>query len=282
MYANYFTGSESPLQSFRYTLKIINPRRKSEVSTQTWHNVHDKFTSSDLLRQRIIASFTDQVPDSDNFEIGYYEKPGNSKRWIISTDDLEAMYSTSVRDNSITLWCDARVEPSSDGTSKKKRSYRDDGREEPASKRARRERDIDDIFETLREKHSVDEYSDPQLRLWARMYANGSHSDLDHPPQVPAITGQVCRLKTSNRSLTDALAGAAMAVTKMLAPRSPSKVSHTKPDGISPSSKANLSGQYLQQLRTLQQLRDDKTLTEEEFQEQKCMLLKNITGLNNS
>ena len=172
------------------------------------------------------------------------------------------MYSTSARDNSITLWCDARIEPSSDGSSKKKRSCRDDGREEPTSKQARRERDIDDIFETLREKHSVDDYSDPQLRLWARMYANGSHS--------------------SNKSLTEALAGAATAVTKILAPRSPSKVPHRKPDGISPSSKANLSGQYLQQLRTLQQLRDDKTLTEEEFQEQKFMLLKNIKGLNNS
>ena len=225
MYANYCTGSESPMQSFRYTLKIINPRRKSEVSTQTWHNVHDKFTSPDLLRKKIIASYTEQVPDSDNFEIGYYEKPGNSKRWIISAYDLKAMYSTSARDNSIILWCDARAEPSSDGSSKKKRSYRDDGREELTSKRARRERDIVDIFETLREKHSVGEYySDPQLRLWARMYANGSHSDLDHPPQVPAITGQVCRQKTSNRSLTEALAGAATAVTKILAPGSPSKV----------------------------------------------------------
>ena len=51
-------------------------------------------------------------------------------------------------------------------------------------------------------------------------------------------------------------------------------------DGISPFSKANLSGQYLQQLRTLQQLREDATLTEEEFQEQKSMLLRNIKGLN--
>ncbi len=45
-------------------------------------------------------------------------------------------------------------------------------------------------------------------------------------------------------------------------------------DGISPFSKANLSGQYLQQLR------EDATLTEEEFQEQKSMLLRNIKGLN--
>ena len=245
------TGSESPTQSFRYCLKIINPKRKSEVSTKTWHNVHVKFTSPDHLRRRIIASFAEQVPESDNFDVGYYVKPGNSKRWIDSSDDLEAMYSTSGKDNTITLWCDARVDPPTDGSSKKKRSGHD---EEPTSKRARKEKDIEDIFETLREKHSVEAFSDPQLRLWARMYVSGSHTDLDHPPQVPAITGRVCRQKESNTSLAEALAGAATAVTKILVPKSPCKLPHRKPDGISPASKANLSGQYLQQLRTLQQL----------------------------
>ena len=51
-------------------------------------------------------------------------------------------------------------------------------------------------------------------------------------------------------------------------------------DGISPVSKANLSGQYLQQLRTLQQLRENTVLTDEEFQEQKRFLLENIRGIN--
>ena len=114
------------------------------------------------------------------------------------------------------------------------------------------------------------------------MYAKGSHSDLDHPPQVPAITGRISRQKEGNKSLAEALAGAATAVTKILVPKNPSKLLSRKPDGILPASKANLSGQYLQQLRTLQQLRDDKTLTEGEFQEQKHnMLLGNIKGLNN-
>ena len=274
------TGPESPAQSFRYIVKSINPKRRGDVITRTWHNVQNKFTSPDLFRQKIAVSFAEQVPDSDDFSIGYYEKPGNSKRWIASSDDLEYMYSTCGKDDTITLWCDARVEGDTD-SSKKKCNSQDDSREEATSKRTRKEKDIEGIFETLREKHSVEEFSDPQLRLWARMYANVSHSDLDHPPQVPAITGRISRQKEGNKSLTETLAGAATAVTKILVPNSPSKLLYRKPDGISPASKANLSGQYLQQLCTLQQLRDDKTLTKEKFQEQNHMLLENIKGLNN-
>ena len=38
-------------------------------------------------------TFDEQVPDGE-FSIGYYEKPGNSMRWIKSTEDLKAMYKT--------------------------------------------------------------------------------------------------------------------------------------------------------------------------------------------
>ncbi len=50
------------------------------------------------------------------------------------------------------------------------------------------------------------------------MYVNGIHADLETPPDVPAITGHVVQRKESNRSLAEALAGAATAVTKMLVP----------------------------------------------------------------
>jgi len=40
-------------------------------------------------------------------------------------------------------------------------------------------------------------------------------------------------------------------------------------NGISPGKKVNLRSQYLSQLKTLQNLRDDGVLTQEEFQEEK-------------
>ena len=63
---------------------------------------------------------------------------------------------------------------------------------EPISKRAKKDEDIDATFQKLHDKYS-DDYSDPQLRLWARMCVNGFHDDFDTPPNVPAITGQPVR-----------------------------------------------------------------------------------------
>ena len=159
----------------------------------------------------------------------------------------------------------------------------------PVSKRAKKEQDIEEAFKVLYEKH-CEEYSAPQLRLWARMYGNGLHDDLDNPPNVPAITGQPIKKKKEAKyePLTEALAGAATAITKVLVAGSKaSPTRHTTSDPkravrISPASKANLSGQYLQQLSTLQQLRENSVLSEDEFSEQKHLLLSNLRGLNAS
>ncbi len=117
----------------------------------------------------------------------------------------------------MTLWCEGRVEVEHS----KKRDHSDDSSGEPRNKRSKKEKDIEDALKSLQEKHS-------ELRLWARMYVNGIHADLETPPDVPAITGHVVKRKESNRSLAEALAGAATAVTKMLVP--PKKFT----DGISP------------------------------------------------
>ena len=49
--------------------------------------------------------------------------------------------------------------------------------------------------------------------------------------------------------------------------------------GVSPSSKARLSGQYIKQLKSLQELRESGVLSEEEFKEQKTFALRNIHGV---
>ena len=170
-----------------------------------------------------------------------------------------------------------------EGRGKKQTSPPKDDGNPVSSKRAKKE-EIDIIFETLRERHK-EKFSDPQLRLWARMQASRLHHDLDNPPNVPAITGRPVtkkRKKDKESSFTDALTGAATAITKILAgnqpvPATPNKTVTSTPTGISPASKAKLSGQYLQQLSSLQQLRENSVLTEEEFQEQKRALLSNLS-----
>lgn len=116
------------------------------------------------------------------------------------------------------------------------------------------------------------------------MYVNGLHTDLLKPPNVPAITGQPTQKRDEGgrKPLTEALTGAATAITSMiLSYQQPSTPpSSTKQTlQISPVKKASISGQYLEQLCTLQQLRKNDALTEEEFQEQKKLLLLNLRGL---
>ena len=194
------------------------------------------------------------------------------------------MYSLYKPDSTITLWCDGRDEnaDSATSTSQAKRKISAD-EVTPVGKRAKKE-EIDEAFQTL-QKNDSGNYSTPQLRLWARMYGNGLHDDFDNPPNVPAITGQPVKKKErKSEPLTKALTGAATAITKMLVAGSASPIRQAASDprkatGISPASKANLSGQYLQQLGTLQQLSESDVLSKDEFSEQK-RLLCNLRGLN--
>ena len=90
--------------------------------------------------------------------------------------------------------------------------------------------------------------------------------------------------------LTDAISGAETPFVKALAshraslqkPPQPCAVTNAINTGVSPSSKARLSGQYIEQLKSLQELRESGVQSEEEFEEQKTFALQNIRGLNNS
>ena len=55
---------------------------------------------------KLMETFVDQVPDTSS-GFGYYEKLGNAKHWIESSDDLNTMYAANPHYN-ITLWCDGR------------------------------------------------------------------------------------------------------------------------------------------------------------------------------
>ena len=59
-------------------MRIINPKRKSDVITRTWHNFYERFSSCGVLKQKIMATFSQEVPESDAFSVGYYEKLNNS------------------------------------------------------------------------------------------------------------------------------------------------------------------------------------------------------------
>ena len=93
-------------------MKVINPNKKSDFVVLTWHKQHKRFESPKQLKLALIESFPDHVPSHLEFQIGYIEgRSSHSKRWIISINDVDAMYEVYMDGDDITLWCDGKNKP---------------------------------------------------------------------------------------------------------------------------------------------------------------------------
>ena len=79
-------------------MKVINPNQKSGFVVLTWHKQHKRFESPKQLKR--IESFPDNVPSHLEFQIGYFKgQSSHSKRWIISINDIGAMYKVYMVEN---------------------------------------------------------------------------------------------------------------------------------------------------------------------------------------
>ena len=120
------------------------------------HRLKSKVSSITQLKASLIDEFSDEVPNTLDFEVGWYE--GNSKKWLVVQEDLGTMYSKCTG-NEISLWCDV----SRDDSGGRKRKNTSGG-----SKRQEKEDAVESIYQELLTEHR-DSYSKPQLKLWARM-----------------------------------------------------------------------------------------------------------------
>ena len=215
------------------------------------------------------------------FQCGYFEKR-TGKRWIENDKDLDAMYRSFNENDEITIWCEGK--PGDDGvkkTGKKRKSDESECVEDRgntgSSKRAARETEINRITQELRDMHGLDKWTLPQYRLWARMKVSGQHESLDHPPQIPLFVGAVKTPTKRGDNLTEALTSAATAVVGLVK-GSPSTPTHSSPStptpttALSPGKRAQVSGQYLEQLVKLKNLHELGILSLEEFNEQRSLL----------
>ena len=262
---NYQVGP-SEAKKYKYLVRFVNPDQKSQYVTKIWHNEHSKFKSISHLKQSLCESFEDKLNGSENFVCGYLDKA--SKRWIEDDQDLEAMYQLfKNRDCDVTLWCIAEKRG-------KKRKI-EESEEAAPTKRASKEDQVDAMAMELREKHG-EKYDFRQLQLWARMKLNGQHTSLEHPPCIPFFSG--ANVKPAKReSLSDALTSAATAVVGILKGKSDNLPTEGT---MSPGKRAQVSGQYLEQLEKLLKLQESGALTASEFEEQKEITLANLKQLN--
>jgi len=161
------------------------------------------------MRSVLCAELDEVLPDEDSdYSVGYFEGRHQTKRWIVTTEDLEVMYQL-YKEGENFLWCDGREEPvdkHSDEDMAKRKNHKS---ESAVRARQDREEDLESIYSELQKKHG-DSYSGLQLHLWARMIVSRTHDDLEEPLRVPMITGLVPK-RQKQETLSDALAGAATA-----------------------------------------------------------------------
>ncbi len=278
------SGNSRRAEEYKYRVKVI-PKQKKDFRVISWHGVNEMFKSPIELKKKLLSTLSEHLPSSseiDSFELGYLEGRRQTKRWIISEKDLFEMYENAPSDDrEILLWCDGK------DVSRKRKGTDDDAAEKPAPKRSgftssAHENDIEALTEELTSIHG-DKYSYAQYKLWARMIINKQHKDKDTPPNIPMIMGKPD--KKEKKDFSESMAECAVAIVKALqAPAVPATQAtltcpQPVPDGISPSKKVSLRSQYLSQLKTLQNLRDDGVLTQDEFQAEKDIVLSSLKAL---
>lgn len=274
---------------FTYRVKIINPARKKDVVVRDLRQFHGQFRSVLDLRVKLMEEFKEQVPETLHFSAGYFVGRQSSKKWLVSEEDLEYMYSAfrEAGKTDICLWCDGRQEEKecNEGNSQK-RSKRDSS-PIPTSRRAVKEKEIDDLFVELKEMHAGElDLRDPQYRLWARMVVNRIHSSKDVPPNVPMISGVTPR--PARRRMEETVASTVAAIMmhhqenpQFRPPPHGSPVRRDVASRLSPSKGVDVRGKCYSQLSCLKQLYyEDSILTTEEFQEQKKSILNTLKTLN--
>ncbi len=262
---------------YQYKVKVFNPIKRKKPITRQLHDFHGKFESIAQMKTQITQELKDALPKDCSVDVGYFEGRQSSKVWLVSVKDLQLMYHKAKAGGEISLWVQPGEEGDSDSDDpepvKKKRS----------SKRQEKEDDVEGIYSELKSKHG-DDYTVPQLKLWARMIQCGTHDNYDDPPRVPMITG-IPPKHPKKDTLAEAITGAAEAVAKVFAP-SPqvSSVSTPVPTGsvgvgISPGKSADLRMKNFQQLRYLQQLYEENILSDSELREQKAIILDALRKL---
>lgn len=238
-----------------------------------------------------MEEFDSLVPNSMDFDIGYYSGKQNKKHWLIEENDLKEMYDNMKKSQSVLLWCDRRMQgPQQLPEQKRKRCANQDA---PKSKRFELEMEVDDIVTQLKDIHG-DKFTAPQLRMWARYVQAGHYRDLVEPPPLPALKG-IPPKRDRKESLSDAIAGAAITfINAMRSPESNVKANNvvinaqTPPKndptnsvivGISPGRATDLRMKKLKELRELQALLEQSILNEAEFAEQKAIVLESLRKL---
>ena len=90
--------------------EICYPLKRAKFSVRQMHNVSRRFLSVGALRSALWHEFGDVVPDEGEFNLGYFEGKQHTKKWLVTSQDLEAIY----RENHVFIYGEGKEQEESD------------------------------------------------------------------------------------------------------------------------------------------------------------------------
>ena len=95
-------------QASIFAYKIYDLVKRSKFSVRHMHNVRHTFKSVAALRSALWHKFDELVPEEGEFSVGYFEGKNHAKKWLVSNQDLEAMYTHYDGKDCISLLYDGK------------------------------------------------------------------------------------------------------------------------------------------------------------------------------
>ena len=95
-----------PQPVYSYKVKVINPEKKREVIVRQLNKFTFKFESVLDVRLKIIGECGEHVPNTVDYNVGFYDGSKQAKVWIVNDADLQTMYNKHPNGGNITLWSD--------------------------------------------------------------------------------------------------------------------------------------------------------------------------------
>ena len=66
MQCDVLAPTDNENQQYSYSVRFTNPDQRSKFVTKIWHDMHDKFMSVSILKQKACESFEDKLDETED------------------------------------------------------------------------------------------------------------------------------------------------------------------------------------------------------------------------
>lgn len=175
--------------AFRYSVKIINSKKKSDYMV-LGVGFRGRFADPEAIKAKLHEAHPEKIT-SNTKEVGYIQSGHGCRgkqRWIVSEEDIEEMYKDYNGKGEILLWCytnnkEAENADIATPPSKHPRSASKPTPKTSTESVAQKLTEVDEIVSELKD-HSSD-YSPEQIRAWAHLIHMNKHDSYLVPPNKP-------------------------------------------------------------------------------------------------